>query len=176
MFMNVIFCFKRWLYGPVCYQERLQRMKMYKESSSLYDRRNFLYRAACSGLALLVFDSYSNNAAADPADLYAYKIMKSVSSNPNSVLAVGKQCLLKRLKTNVDAATSFTTLKRVISKSNGNFVQDSRAYKLFLHSQIDTEFQKGQVVLVDGWYLSETEALYCTTLAWVQMEISQHVL
>jgi len=171
----VIFCLKKWLYRLLSYQERLQRMKMYKESSSLYDRRNFLYRAACSGLAILVFDSYVNNAAADPADLYAYKIMKSVSSNPDSVLAVGKQCLLNRVKTDVDAAKSFRTLKRVILQNKESFIQDARAYKLFLHSQIDAEFQRGEVVLVDGWYLSETEALYCTTLAWVKMEISQHV-
>jgi hypothetical protein len=101
---------------------------------------------------------------------YIFEILKSAGANHKAAVVVGDHYLENGLDAFQRASTHFSDLEEIFIPHKGDIEQDKSEYRKMLKDWISKDFLDGNLTSVDGWYITESEALYCSTLAWAKLK------
>lgn len=101
---------------------------------------------------------------------YIFEILKSAGANHEAAVVVGDHYLENGLDAFQRASTHFSDLEEIFSSHKGDIEQDKNEYRKMLKDWISKDCLDGNLTSVDGWYITKSEALYCSTLAWAKLK------
>lgn len=126
-------------------------------------------------MALVGIDLFAKNRLSPGHTGYVLEILKYAGGKHLPAIAIGNRCLAARPEAAREAEANFNTLRRRFPPLKGHLERDQETFARALRARINEDFVDGNISHLDGWILSRSEQLYCTTLAWADLKFSRHV-
>jgi hypothetical protein len=146
-----------------------------KFESPPLNRRMFMCSTALLGLSIAGVNPLNKYSSASDLKGYICDILNSACTDHKSTIYIGNRCLTDRPKAARDAEIYFLDQARMFAPSDHEIEQDKKRFKFLLKSQIDQDFIDGNVTQIDGWIISRSEELYCSTVAWADSKFFSYV-
>jgi len=132
----------------------------------LLNRRHFVGAALCQAVLSTAPASATVGNNLD----YVRKILRSAMPNQRAACIVGARVLETQPQLGNEAKNQLKKLYWEAANKGPKFERNRAAVSRVLQDQIDRDFLADNIILVDGWVMARSEAIFCAVVAQFEME------